>query len=114
MSAEVEVDLSAVEKRFGRASLAAAQAAFAKRVAFECRDYVPLDEGTLRDSEGVNSDYSAGRIVWATPYAGYVHDMDSVRTVKNSKATPKWPEQAKADRLSAWKEYAQRLLGGGQ
>lgn len=110
---EISVDLSGIEARLCGEAAARAQEAFARRVAFECRDYVPLDEGTLRDSEPLNSDYAEGDIVWSTPYAQRVHDLPSVRTVKNPRATPKWPEKAREDRLGAWRDFAARLLGGG-
>lgn len=111
--AEIRVDLSGLEKRFSEGELKAKQAAFASRVAFETRDYVPLDEGTLRASEPLSSDYEAGEIEWNTPYAERVYDLpqSSIKTVKNPNAHSAWFEAAKADRLGAWEEFAKGLMG---
>lgn len=110
--AKVRVDLSAVERALGAPALRAKQEAFAKRVAFEMRAYVPVDEGTLRDSEGVSSDYANGTIVWNTPYAQRVHDLpqESIRTTKNAKAHSRWPEVAASERQKAWEEFAKGLF----
>ena len=63
-SCNIKIDLSGIESRFSPEQLKAKQEAFASRVAFEMRDYVPRDEGTLQDSEALASDYAAGRIEW--------------------------------------------------
>lgn len=107
----VEVDLTGLERRFADRAMREKQAAFARRVAFEMRDYVPLDEGTLRDSEPVSSDYESGDVIWNTPYARRVHDLPEVRRVKNPRATPRWPAVAKSERLQAWADFARKLLG---
>ena len=109
---EVKVDLSGIERRFSAAQLEAKQTAFAKRVASEMRDYVPLDGRTLRDSEPLASDYENGRIEWQTPYAQRVHDLpqSSIRKAKNSNARSHWPEEAKKERLGAWQQFAEKLM----
>lgn len=109
---QIKVDLSGIERRFSTAQLEAKQTAFAERVAFEMRDYVPVDEGTLRDSEPLASDYETGSIEWQTPYAQRVHDLpqSSIRKTKNPNARSHWPEEAKRERLGAWQECAERLM----
>lgn len=109
---EIKVDLSGIERRFSAAQLEAKQAAFAKRIAFEMRDYVPVDEGTLRDSEPLASDYENGRIEWQAPYAQRVHDLpqSSIRKAKNPNARSHWPEEAKKERLGAWQQFAEKLM----
>ncbi len=107
----VTVDLSKIEKRYSKDSLKAKQAAFAQRVAFDMREHVPVDEGTLRDSEPLSSDYASGKIIWNTPYAKDRYNADSVRTVKNAKASPHWAEVTKAEKLDSWKKMAAGLLG---
>ena len=109
--AQVFVDLSGIEKKFSASALKSKQAVFAQRVAFDMRKHVPVDEGTLRDSEPISSDYENGLIVWNTPYAKYVLNADSVRTVKNPDAVPNWPEVTKAEKLNAWKKFAANLIG---
>ena len=114
MSARTVVDLSKLERRFSDSARTAMQGAFAKRVAFEMRGFVPLDEGTLRDSEPLASDYEAGLIVWQTPYAERVHDLpqSSISTAKNPNARSHWPEEAKRERAGSWQEFARKLLEG--
>ena len=39
------------------------------RAEFEMRRYVPMDEGVLRASGQLASQFRAGLLIWATPYA---------------------------------------------
>lgn len=105
------VDISGIEKKFSGNALKAKQAAFAKRVAFDMRKKVPTDEGTLRDSEPVNSDYENGQVIWNTPYAKAVLNADHVRTTKNPNAAPQWPEATKAEKMQDWRDFAAALVG---
>lgn len=110
---EVTVDLGALEQKFGESANKAKQAAFAQRVAFDCQQHVPVDEGTLRDSEPMASDYPNGQIVWNTPYARKVYNADSVRTTKNPQAAPHWAEVTKQEKLDDWRKFAAGLMEGG-
>lgn len=112
LSADVRVDLSRLQARFSKDELAKKQEKFAKRVAFETRDYVPVDEGTLRGSEELASDYASGEIEWQTPYAQRVYDLpqSSIRTTVNPKAKSAWAAAAKRDRMDAWEDYAHELM----
>lgn len=114
---EVDIDLRRLEQRFSPEKLRAKQAAFASRVAFEMRAYVPEDQGHLRGTEPLASDYEEGRIIWNAPYARYVHDLPASSISKtagtgksNPKATSRWPEAAKAERGEAWRRFAEGLL----
>lgn len=109
---EVKVDLSGIEARLGDAAMREKQAAFAARVAFETRDYVPYESGTLQGSEPLSSDYEAGTVEWNTPYAGYVVAMpeSSIKKTHNPNARANWPQAAKSERLGAWQDYAQKLM----
>lgn len=111
-SCNIRVDLSGIERRLGEARMRERQEAFAQRVAFEMRDYVPEDEGTLRDSEPLASDYAAGQIEWDTPYAQHVHDLpqSSIRRAKNPNARSHWPAEAKRERMGAWEQFARALM----
>ncbi len=107
----IDIDLSGIEKRFSPQALKAKQAVFAQRVGFDMNKHCPVDEGTLRDSMPVSSDYESGQLVWDTPYARRVMNADTVRTVKNPDARPQWPEYAKSERLGEWRKLAANLLG---
>ncbi len=111
-SCNIKIDLSGIERRFSPEQMRAKQEAFAERVAFEMRDYVPRDEGTLQDSETLASDYASGHIEWDTPYAQRVHDLpqSSIRKTKNPNARSHWPEEAKKERMGAWNEFAHQLM----
>lgn len=107
----IDIDLSGIEKRFSPQALKAKQAVFAHRVGFDMNKHCPVDEGALRDSMPVSSDYESGQLVWDTPYAKRVMNADTVRTVKNPEARPQWPEYAKSERLGEWRKLAANLLG---
>lgn len=111
-SCNVRIDLSGIERRFSPEQLKAKQEAFAERVAFETRDYVPEDQGTLKGSEPLASDYAEGHIEWDTPYAQRVHDLpqSSIRKTKNPNARSHWPEEAKKERMGAWHDFAEKLM----
>ncbi len=108
--AGMTIDLSGLYKRFSPQELRRKQAAFAHRVGFDANKYCPEDEGTLRDSMPISSNFEAGLIVWNTPYAQTVHDLDHVRVVKNPNAKPQWPEYAKQERLDDLKEFAREIM----
>lgn len=107
----IDIDLSGIEKRFSPQALKAKQAVFAHRVGFDMNKHCPVDEGTLRDSMPVSSDYESGQLVWDTPYARRVMNADAVGTVKNPEARPQWPEYTKSERLGEWRKLAANLLG---
>ncbi|MEG2934756.1 MAG: minor capsid protein [Gordonibacter sp.] len=108
---KITVDLKAIEAAYSPAALRKRQAAFAQRVGFDMRKHVPEDEGTLRDSMDVASDYENGQIIWDTPYAKRVYNADNVRTVKNVNAAPQWGEVAKAEKVDSWRTMAGKLCG---
>lgn len=109
----ITVDLSAIERKFSGEQLRAKRAAFAHRVGFDMNKRCPVDEGTLRDSMPVSSDFDNGMVIWDTPYAKDVLNADSVRTVKNPNACPQWPEAVKGEKLGDWKDMAAKMLAGG-
>lgn len=109
----ITVDLKAVEKRFSGSELKAKQAAFAHRVGFDMNKRCPEDEGTLRDSMPIASDFENGLVIWDTPYAKDVLNRDSVSKEKNPNATPHWPEAVKAERIEDWRTMAAKLIEGG-
>lgn len=105
------IDIKGIEEKFSDSSLKAKQEAFASRVALDMRKHVPEDEGTLKNSEPLNSDYANGQIIWNTPYAKIVLNSDHVKTVKNKNARPQWPEVTKQEKMQDWREFAAKLIG---
>lgn len=105
------IDIKGIEEKFSDSSLKAKQEAFASRVALDMRKHVPEDEGTLKNSEPLNSDYANGQIIWNTPYAKIVLNSDHVKTVKNKNASPQWPEVTKQEKMQDWREFAVKLVG---
>lgn len=110
MGVNVNLDLSKLEEKFSEDELRAKQAIFAERVAADMNKHCPEDEGTLRDSMKISSNFEEGLIVWNTPYAKDVLERDYVRCVKNPEALPHWPEATKEEKLEDWKDLASRLL----
>lgn len=104
------VDLSGMEERFSDTALEQAQELFTESVAFRMRKRVPVDEGQLRDSEPLASDYKRGLIIWDAPYAQKVYNADSVRTVKNPDASPQWAEATKAAEIDDIRKDAAAIL----
>lgn len=108
----VTVDLSGVEAKLSADAIRAKQAVFAQRVGFDMNKYCPEDEGTLRDSMPTSSNFEAGQIIWNTPYAHRVLNLDHVRRVKNPNATPHWPDHAKSQHMNDWRQLAAQLITG--
>ena len=104
------IDLSGLEERFSEKDLEEAQELFTESVAFRMRKRVPVDEGELRDSEPLASDYKQGLIVWDTPYAKKIYNADSVRNVKNPNATSHWGEVTKNEELGEIVNDAKAIL----
>lgn len=114
MSAEVNVtvDLSGVEAKLSESAIRAKQAVFAQRVGFDMNEHCPEDEGQLKGSMEASSNFEAGEIVWNTPYAHRVLNLDHVRTVKNKNACPHWPEKTKEEKMEDWRKFAAQLITG--
>ncbi len=108
----ISIDLSGVNKRFGAQALRKKQAVFAHRVGSDMNKHCPVDEGTLRDSMPISSDFDRGQVIWNTPYAQEVLNAKSVRNVKSKSAKPNWPEYTKKERLEDWEKMAAELMGG--
>lgn len=83
--------------------------------------YVKRDTGqTMNSAE--HSDFASGVITYSASdkkgrqYAGYAYmDPHVAETDSNTKATARWFEAAKADRLPDWVRYvAERIAGGAR
>lgn len=104
----VTVDLSglrAVEKMRGDILEEAAM-----RAEFEMRSYVPMDEGVLRASGQLASQFRAGLLIWATPYAANQYYLPHAHTTDGT--TDHWDEAWARDRLPQWMDYVAAIYEG--
>ncbi|MCL1948593.1 MAG: minor capsid protein [Turicibacter sp.] len=65
--AKVSMDFSGVNRRFSNANLARAKFALGNQMLADMNNYVPLDQGSLRNSGHLSSD--GGALLWRTVYA---------------------------------------------
>ncbi len=86
------------------------QEEYAMRVAFVMRKYVPRDENTLRASEPLNSKYSAGLLIWNTPYAAKQYSVPMSHTMPGT--CDHWDEACSRNDMPDLIRYAEGLFGG--
>ncbi|WP_418389535.1 minor capsid protein [Adlercreutzia sp.] len=86
------------------------QEEYAMRVAFVMRKYVPRDENTLRASEPLNSKYTAGLLIWNTPYAARQYSVPMAHTTPGT--CDHWDEAVARNDMPDLIRYAESLFGG--
>lgn len=111
MSIVVHVDLSGLERRTDPARRVERQVLFAQRAALLMEPFVPLEEGTLRGSEPVNSNYAAGHLVWNTPYAAKHYYVPMRHTVAGT--TDHWDIAMVGRSMGELKEFVASLYTEG-
>lgn len=79
------------------------------RAALMMRRYVPADQGALRGSEPLASNYRAGMLVWSTPYAARQYYEPMRHTEQGT--TDHWDEKFWRNDGAAWLEYVRSLYG---
>ncbi len=85
----------------------------ASEILNDCNQYCKWDTGMLVASSYIHSRLDEGLLIWRTPYARRQYwAIPTAYTDYNSKATWKWCEAAKRDRMSIWTKQAQRLVDG--
>lgn len=86
------------------------QRLYAMRAAHLMEPYVPKQEGDLRGSEALNSDYDGGVLTWNTPYAArqYYEPMDHTEPDTEDH----WDEAMWRGHAADMKKYAIDLLMG--
>jgi hypothetical protein len=73
--------------------------------------YVKRDEGALQASGLDHSVPKEGKLVWETPYARRQYwEIPTAVTDINPKATWKWFEVAKAEKMSLWARKIDRAV----
>ncbi len=86
------------------------QRLYAMRAAHLMKPYVPKEEGDLRASEPLNSDYDGGVLTWNMPYAARQYYESHAHT--ESGTEDHWDEAMWRDRASDMEKYATDLLMG--
>ena len=83
----------------------------ASEILNDCNQYCKFDTGMLVASSYIHSQLDEGLLIWRTPYARRQYwEIKTAYTDKNPKATWKWFEVAKKERLEMWNKQAQRLV----
>ena len=111
MSVSVEVVTDGLDALLSASERKRRQRLYAMRAAELMEPYVPKEEGGLRGSEALSSDYDHGVLTWNTPYAarqyyekGYDHTEEG--------ATDHWDEAMWRDHADEMESYAEALIMG--
>lgn len=86
------------------------QRLYAMHAAHLIKPYVPLEDGALRASEPLNSDYDGGVLTWNTPYAARQYYEPMAHTEPGTE--DHWDEAMWRDHSGDMEEYATDLLMG--
>jgi len=76
----------------------------------DANKYVPVDQGTLRQSSYYSSQLDKGLIIWNTPYAKRRYYTGHPRRIINPNASILWCEKAKKLHRKQWDSAAARIL----
>ena len=76
----------------------------------DANEYVPVDQGTLRNSSYYSSRLDKGLIIWNTPYAKRRYYTGHPRKIINPNASILWCEKAKKLHRKQWDAAAARIL----
>lgn len=87
------------------------QKEYAMRAALLCKQYVPVDETTLRSSEPSNSRCEQGLLIWNTPYAAKQYYVPQHHTEAGT--CDHWDEACARDHKSELIDYAKKLIEEG-
>ena len=90
MSSRVVFDMAAFKHKLSKASRKA-ENAVADQIIADCRQYVPKQENTLRDSARIEHDGGGTQVTYNTPYAAYI-EAQNVATKASIEAVKKLSE----------------------
>lgn len=76
----------------------------------DCNYYCRQDQGGLKKSAKIHSDYQKGQLVWSTEYARKVYFTGTPARDINQNASLMWCKVAKDRHLDEWGEIAQKLF----
>lgn len=83
-----------------------------KEILDDCNEYCKEETGALIASSYASSDLENGKIVWDTPYAHRQYWLINTKTEINPKATWRWADKAKSEKLDKWTRKAQEGFSG--
>ena len=108
MSIAVDIITAGVDLVTVPAECRRRQRMYAMRAAHVMAQYVPIEEGTLRGSEKLSSDYDLGILTWNTPYAArqYYEPMNHT----DPATTDHWDEKCQRENGDDLREFARQLF----
>lgn len=107
MSVAVDIVTKGIDLATAPAERRKRQRLYAMHAAHAMKRYVPVEEGTLRDSEPVSSDYDAGILTWNTPYAARQYYEPLNHTEPGT--TDHWDEECRRNDGEDLREFARQL-----
>lgn len=115
MSSRVVFDVGQVANKIKRLSRKA-ESAVADQIIADCRQFVPKQENTLRDSARVEHEGGGTQVTYNTPYAAYQYYgcwPDGSHVIRNhttSGTVTRWIEHAKGLNGEKWLRVAQNAM----
>ncbi|WP_431190978.1 minor capsid protein [Latilactobacillus curvatus] len=97
---KVKVDLSGVTKKLSAANFKRGQFALANQAMGDMKNFVPMDNGDLRNSSHVDS--GGQFIVWETPYAKRQFYGIGIHNYTEHGTGKRWDLKAKGMYMSKW------------
>lgn len=117
MGSKITIETAGVTAKIGKMSKASLQAV-AEQMLSDSRQYVPKQEGTLRDSARIEmKGETEADLIWDTPYAAYQYygcwpdGSHQVRNHTTGGTTTFWVEEAAKSRLKTWEQVAEDAAG---
>lgn len=115
MSSRVVFDYSGFMGKVKKASQRA-ENAVADQIIADCRQFVPKDQNTLRDSARIEHENGGTQVTYNTPYAAYQYygcwpdGSHVIRDHTTSGTVTRWIEHAKAQNKEKWHRVAQNAM----
>lgn len=106
----VKVNLSGLEKMVSTSQQTERLELVSMRAALGMRQYVPVDENTLRSSEPLNSQYKQGKLIWNTPYASTQYYVSMAHSTPGT--YDHWDEHFMTAHGKELADYAKSLFKG--
>lgn len=103
----VTVNLPSLKKLKDASEYEKRQAEVAMRAEQMMRKYVPRDEGTLRASAQLSSDFAAGVLSWTTPYAATQYSKPMTHSEPGT--CDHWDEAFKRNDMDTFTDYVKAM-----